>query len=80
MSGRRGKKRRSPGICDRWCRDCRYYQGRHNASRCCNYLLLEGRMRPCPAGTGCTAKAAGEAAEEELAFMRPVDTRMGGKL
>lgn len=53
-----GRRRKGTGHCDRWCRDCRYYLGRHNAGRCCHYLLETGHMRPCQAGTGCTAKEA----------------------
>ena len=36
-----------------WCLPCIYY-GRN--TRSCDYILMEDRSRPCPAGPGCTAR------------------------
>lgn len=39
------------------CSGCTYYYGHSDYSRCCNYLLVTGRRRPCPPGAGCTVKS-----------------------
>lgn len=40
-----------------FCKDC-FYRGRaiYGNLRPCNYLLVTGKSRPCPAGQGCTVK------------------------
>ena len=47
-------------VCDRHCKGCVY-----NADMVsirygyCNYLFVEKKRRPCPAGKGCTVKVKG---------------------
>ena len=39
-----------------FCLDCIYFRGEMEYSRCCHYLLLTDKRRPCPGGEGCTVK------------------------
>ena len=41
---------------DKYCWDCRYYQGNCEANMCCCYLLITDKRRPCPPGKDCTVK------------------------
>ena len=38
---------------DPWCEPCIYYA---RSCMSCDYILIEDKMRPCPAGKGCTAR------------------------
>lgn len=39
------------------CKDCFYYKRLHpDGSKICQYILVEGKMRPCDPGNGCTVK------------------------
>lgn len=38
------------------CSGCRYFFGTYLVNRCCNYIFIEDRRRPCPPGKGCTVK------------------------
>ena len=38
----------------RGCQGCIYYGGDYY--RCCNYILVMGKRRPCPPGKGCTVR------------------------
>lgn len=37
------------------CATC-HYHGKCDGRICCDYLLMTGKIRPCPAGKGCTVK------------------------
>lgn len=42
---------------DKYCDDC-IYRGRISFNTpCCDYIFIEGKMRPCPPGTACTVKS-----------------------
>ncbi len=67
------------GVVDDHCRGCQY-RGRIRAGAtkdatdhyyCCNFMLIEGRRRPCPAGTGRTVKVRGK-------MIDPSSWRAGG--
>lgn len=49
------------GICDATCKGCVYstYVG-VLVNRCCDFLLITGSRRGCPAGQGCTRRLAGK--------------------
>lgn len=38
------------------CKGCFYRRGSTEASKSCDYILIEGHRRPCPPGKGCTVK------------------------
>lgn len=38
----------------KYCEDCVYFQG--YSMRCCNYIFIEDKRRPCPPGKDCTVK------------------------
>lgn len=40
------------------CVGCDYHGGYNRYSACCNYYLITGHRRPCPAGAGCTVRSA----------------------
>ena len=42
-------------ICDSYCRGC-IYSGKSQGLPCCQYVFMEDKLRPCPAGTGCTVR------------------------
>ena len=50
--------------CDRACNGCNYLSrnssGKHGTRRTCDYILITGHRRGCPAGAGCTQKRVGE--------------------
>lgn len=37
------------------CATC-FYHGKCGGMICCNFFLMTGQRRPCPAGEGCTVK------------------------
>ena len=43
-------------ICDSWCENCVYCHKQSGYRKACDYILATGKVRPCPAGTGCTVK------------------------
>ena len=43
-------------VCDSYCRDCDYHGYGDGWTILCLYLFREGKIRPCPAGNGCTVK------------------------
>lgn len=43
-------------VCDKYCRDCIYYNGWFNVNKHCNYLLVESKVRGCDPGKGCKRK------------------------
>lgn len=38
------------------CTGCRFFFGEFECNRCCNYIFIIGKRRPCPFGKGCTVK------------------------
>lgn len=42
-------------VCDSYCKGC-IYSGKSQGLPCCRYVFVEDKLRPCPAGTGCTVK------------------------
>lgn len=48
-------------VCSRYCKGCVYNA---EMSSCtygyCNYIFVEKKRRPCPAGKGCTVKVKGK--------------------
>lgn len=46
-------------LCDDFCHDCAFRGDLNGYGTCCNFLLITGVMRPCPAGSGCTVKKRG---------------------
>ena len=42
-------------VCDNYCKGC-IYSGKSQGLPCCRYVFVEDKLRPCPAGTGCTVK------------------------
>lgn len=50
------KKIREKEVSDRkYCKPC-IYSGRQDGWNLCDYILVEGKRRGCPAGTGCVQK------------------------
>lgn len=47
-------------VCDSYCDGCIYKGLVQGHVRCCNYLELTGKVRPCSAGNGCTVKLLGK--------------------
>ena len=49
------KKEKTPSLTTERCRDCYYAGHLDNGSGliCCDYILIEGEMRGCPAGDDC---------------------------
>lgn len=46
---------------DKNCKDCYYFKQVYSGTvRCCHYILIEDKMRPCPPGEGCTVKIKGK--------------------
>lgn len=46
-------------VCDRYCRRCMYYinlSGGLRGLKCCNYLIMTDKRRPCDPGKGCTVR------------------------
>lgn len=39
-----------------WCKRC-IYANTHDHVHLCNYILITGKMRGCPAGAGCERRA-----------------------
>lgn len=48
-----------PGLCDETCRNCIYVSTLSNNSVVCNYILVTGNRRGCPAGSGCERRIEG---------------------
>lgn len=45
------------GVVDKkYCKGCYFFSGGFEGVRLCNYYLMTGKRRPCPAGVGCTVK------------------------
>lgn len=38
------------------CEGCRYFYGFYANTRCCNYIFVTGKKRPCPPGEECTVR------------------------
>lgn len=38
------------------CKGCAYWCGGPTTTKTCDYILIEGKRRPCPPGEGCTVK------------------------
>lgn len=47
------------------CDGCFFFEGRWETSKCCNYFLLTGQRRPCPAGAGCTVRKDGKSGRKK---------------
>ena len=43
-------------VCDSYCKNCIYVGKASWHTLCCRYVFVEDKLRPCPAGTGCTVK------------------------
>lgn len=43
-------------ICDSYCNGCEYQGSFGGGWIYCNYFYIEDKLRPCPAGIGCTVK------------------------
>lgn len=44
-------------VSDKFCDDCHFYKPIYGESwRCCHYIFMTGKKRPCPPGAGCTEK------------------------
>ena len=43
-------------ICDSYCRGCYYLLGGNNGLMTCDYFEKADKLRPCPAGKGCTER------------------------
>lgn len=42
---------------DKYCKNCYYYKKMHSESdRCCHYIFIEDKRRPCEPGAKCTVK------------------------
>lgn len=49
------------GVCDRYCKGCVYNAEINGIPRgYCNYIFVERKRRPCPAGRGCVVKVKGK--------------------
>lgn len=71
-------------VCDTKCRSCMYASTLGNMSVVCNYLLVTGNRRGCPAGKGCERYIKGKhaiaidnsvAPRKKPAAKKPVDQR-----
>ena len=51
-------------VCDSYCRGCVYLGYIDGIRNCCNYMLMEDKRRPCPAGKGCTVRTTKRKAKE----------------
>ena len=38
------------------CEGCIFFRGGFEVNRCCNYIFIMKKRRPCPPGEGCTVK------------------------
>ena len=38
------------------CSGCKFFYGEYEVNRCCNYIFVVGKRRPCPPGEFCTVK------------------------
>ena len=59
MNGKREIEKRieaEQAVFDKACKGCVY----RTADRCCDYIGIVGKRRPCPPGPGCTVKKTGE--------------------
>jgi hypothetical protein len=43
-------------VCDSYCNGCAYNCYVDNTVTCCMYWFMEDKLRPCPAGVGCTVR------------------------
>ena len=53
-------------VCDSYCEGCAYMGRIHASLRICDYIFIVGKCRPCPAGTGCTAKITDKEARRRI--------------
>lgn len=40
----------------KYCVGCWYFFGYHDGGKCCNYIFVRGKKRPCPPGKDCTER------------------------
>lgn len=40
----------------KYCEGCVYYFGEYQINKCCNYIFIEGKRRPCQPGKDCTVE------------------------
>lgn len=38
------------------CEGCIYYSADYEVNKCCNYIFIEDKRRPCPPGNDCTVR------------------------
>ena len=38
------------------CEGCIYFSADYEINKCCNYIFIKGKRRPCPPGNECTVK------------------------
>ena len=50
------EKPKKQSICDSFCRGCYYLLGGNNGLMTCDYFEKADKLRPCPAGKGCTER------------------------
>ena len=50
------EKPKKQSICDSYCYGCYYLLGGNDRLMTCDYFEKADKLRPCPAGNGCTAK------------------------
>lgn len=56
---------------DKHCKGCKYlFKGHYGCTKCCDYLLITGEPRGCPAGEGCTKKEIGNRDKVTLKFAK----------
>ena len=39
-----------------YCDGCVYFFGYYDINKCCNYIFIKGKQRPCPSGKECTER------------------------
>ena len=50
-------------VCDNYCKGCIYLGKINGNAPCCQYVFMEDKLRPCPAGTGCTVRITNQEAK-----------------
>lgn len=40
----------------KYCVGCVYFYGDYEVNRCCNYIFVREKKRPCPPGKDCTER------------------------
>ena len=56
-------------INEKYCRTCRYHGWLGNHALTCDYILITGKRRGCPAGPGCTKREEGKRERSELGLL-----------